>query len=109
KVQSLDQAFEGTVWRFSGKVDAATRTMETEIDVPNPKLLLKPGMYASARLSLDHAVAVTSVPIQAVSTSDNKSTVLVVGDQNVLEERVVTKGIETATMVQILSGLKENE
>src|SRR5262252_2301354 len=41
RVQSLDHGFKGTVWRFTDKVDTATRTMEVEIDVPNRGNTLK--------------------------------------------------------------------
>ena len=38
------------VARFAGKVEEATRTMKTEVDVPNPTLELVPGMYAEVDL-----------------------------------------------------------
>src|SRR5262249_7253259 len=52
KVPSLGRVFPGKVARFSGRVQASTRTMETEVDVPNPNLVLIPGMYAEVNLTL---------------------------------------------------------
>jgi RND family efflux transporter MFP subunit len=109
KVQSLDHSFKGTVWRLTDKVDTATRTMEVEIDVPNRGLALKPGMYASAVLTLDRAPSVLTVPLQCVSVADNKASVLVVDDQKTIQERQVTAGIETATRIAILTGLQEGD
>ena len=43
EVQALNKTFEGTVARFADKVDSATRTMMTEVDVPNPNLEIVPG------------------------------------------------------------------
>ncbi len=43
EVQALNKTFEGTVARFADKVDDSTRTMMTEVDVPNPNLEIVPG------------------------------------------------------------------
>jgi len=107
-VGSLHRSFKGTVWRFSGKVDTATRTMETEIEVKNPQQTLKPGMYATANLTLDSIPSALAVPIQAVSMADNKATVMVITADQTVEERPVTTGMETASLVEIQSGLDEN-
>ena len=44
-----------------------TRTMHTEVDVPNPKYELVPGMYASVKIPLHAAAKVLTVPVQACS------------------------------------------
>ncbi len=52
RVPSLsNKAFPGKVARFSVDVKESTRTMHTEVDVPNPQHLLMPGIYAEADLS----------------------------------------------------------
>jgi len=109
KAPALDQTFDGRVARFSGKVDSATRTMETEVDVANPGLILKPGMYAYADLALELKTATLTVPVQAVSRKDNKASVMVVNAQNRLEHREVSTGLESPISVEIVSGLAENE
>ncbi|MBI4464398.1 MAG: efflux RND transporter periplasmic adaptor subunit [Acidobacteria bacterium] len=109
KVPALGRTFEGTVSRFVGKVETSTRTMETEVDVPNPQLLLLPGMYAFATLTLERKEKALVVPIQAVSVGGNQATVLRVNGENQIEERAVKLGIESPTTVEILSGLEEND
>ena len=42
KVSALNRTFPGRVSRFEDKVDESTRTMKTEVDVPNPSLTLVP-------------------------------------------------------------------
>jgi membrane fusion protein (multidrug efflux system) len=102
--------FKGTVWRFTGKVDTATRTMETEIEVKNAKGVLKPGMYATANLTLDSVPNALAVPIQAVSVADNnKASVLVVRQDKTIEERPITVGMETASLVEVQAGLEVND
>jgi RND family efflux transporter MFP subunit len=108
-VNSLHRSFRGTVWRFTGKVDTATRTMETEIEVKNPQRMLKPGMYATANLTLDSIPSALSVPIQAISIAENKATVMVVTGGKTIEERQVTTGMETASLVEVQSGLDQND
>src|SRR5689334_5796194 len=46
RVPTLNRSFPGRVARFAGKLALATRTMDTEVDVSNPTLVLIPGMYA---------------------------------------------------------------
>ena len=72
KVQALGRTFEGKVARFAEKLNLDTRTMETEVDVPNPKLELVPGMYAYASIATDEARGVLVVPVQAIDRKDDK-------------------------------------
>ena len=109
-VSALDRTFNGKIVRFSDQIDMQTRTMHTEVQVPNPKFELVPGMYASAQIPLHTAANVLSLPIQAVQpTGEGKGSVLVVNAENRLEKRDVTLGLQVATQVEILSGLQENE
>ena len=72
KVQAVNRTFQGKVARFAERLNLDTRTMETEVDVPNPALDLVPGMYASASITAEQAHGVLVVPIQAVEkTEDN--------------------------------------
>jgi RND family efflux transporter MFP subunit len=109
-VSGMNRTFEGKIIRFSDQIDMATRTMHTEVDVPNPKYELVPGMYASVKIPL-HAVAkVLTVPVQAVqSAGDGKGIVLVVGPGNKIERRDVALGMQSATDIEITSGLQESE
>jgi RND family efflux transporter MFP subunit len=107
RVPSLNQTFPGQVARFSVDVREDTRTMHTEVDVQNPKHVLVPGLYADAELVFDQAVDVLTVPVQALNREGNETTVLVVNQSGVLEDRTVRLGLRTADFAEILSGLKE--
>jgi len=109
-VSGIHKAFAGKIIRFSGQIDTATRTMHTEVDVPNPKFELVPGMYASVKMPLHSAVNVLTVPIQAIHASGSgKGTVLVVDQNSKIESREVILGMQSAADVEITSGLRENE
>ena len=66
RVPTLNRAFSGKVARFASKLSESTRTMETEIDVPNPGLVLVPGMYADVRMNLDRRDKVLAIPVTSV-------------------------------------------
>jgi RND family efflux transporter MFP subunit len=109
-VSSNNQTFEGKIARYSDLINTQTRTMHTEIDVPNPKYQLVPGMYASVRIPLQTVKGALTVPAQAVQASGaNRGSVLVVNSSSRIERRDVTLGLQSATDVEITSGLKENE
>jgi multidrug efflux pump subunit AcrA (membrane-fusion protein) len=68
-----------------------------------------PGMYAETRLSLREKPNSLTVPLEAVTRSGEDATVLVVGAQNVLEERHVKLGLEDNTGVEVLSGVSDQD
>src|SRR6516225_7883718 len=109
EVQALSKAFEGTVARFADKVDDATRTMITEVDVSNPQLEIVPGMYAYVSFPVMEKKDVLAVPIQAVSREGNKAIAYRVNNENRVEVRPVTVGIETRSQIEVLSGLSEGD
>ena len=107
-VPSLNRRFPGKVTRFSVDVQEDTRTMHTEVDVPNPERVLLPGLYAEATITLENKENALAVPLQAVNQGE-RNTVYVVTPSNTIEVRPVTLGIQTATHAEVVSGLKEGE
>ena len=109
-VSGVNRTFEGKIVRFSDQIDMNTRTMHTEVDVPNPKYELVSGMYASVKIPLRSAAKVLTLPIQAVQAGEaGKGTVLLVDSNNKIETRNVALGLQSASDVEITSGLNENE
>ncbi len=109
-VSGLNKTFDGKIVRSSDQIDTATRTMHTEVDVPNPGDVLVPGMYASVKILLHSVANVLMVPVQSVQgAGEGKGTVLVVDKSNRIEKRAVTLGMQSASNDEIVSGLQENE
>jgi RND family efflux transporter MFP subunit len=109
-VSALKKTFNGKIALVSDQIDLTTRTMHTEVTVPNPTYELVPGMYASVRIPLHTANGVLTIPMQAVEgTGNGEGTVLVVDRSNRIEKLSVKTGLESATDVEITSGLAENE
>jgi RND family efflux transporter MFP subunit len=109
RVESLKgKPFMGTISRSTQKVDEDTRTMIMEIEVPNPKLELVPGMYATVVLKVERRPQALVIPTEAVFT-DKKTSVYVVNHEQKIEERTVTLGLETPGKYEVLAGLKDGE
>ena len=104
RVSALNRTFPGVVARFADKVDESTRTMKTEVDVPNPSLMLVPGMYAEVNLTTEQRRNVLSVPAEAVNGSGDAASVYTVQPSGALQIVPVHLGIESARLVEIRSG-----
>ena len=109
RIPSLNKTFPGKVARFSVDVKADTRTMHTEVDVPNPNHLLIAGMYAEATLRLEHKDAALAIPLEAVDRQADKTSIVVVDPTGKIEERTVTLGMQNAAYTEVLSGLADGE
>jgi len=109
RIPSLNKTFPGKVSRFSVDVKADTRTMHSEVDVPNPNRVLIEGMYAEATIRLERKGAALAVPLQAVDRQGDRSSLLVVTPANRIEERIVTLGVQNAGFAEVLSGLTDGE
>jgi RND family efflux transporter MFP subunit len=109
RVDALDRNFSGKVVRFTRNLDLSTRTMETEVDVPNPTLAITPGMYANTYLQLEHRENVLTIPIVAVQGGGTTGTVLALNTNNQVGQRSVQLGIRGSTLVEVASGLQAGD
>jgi len=121
RVPALNRAFPGKVARFVDKLSLETRTMDTEVDVPNADLILIPGMYAEVTLTLSRRNSVLTIPITAVdvdaeaapkneaSDSPGAGRVMVITPTSRVEVRKIDLGLETANQVEVRSGLNEGD
>jgi multidrug efflux pump subunit AcrA (membrane-fusion protein) len=72
RIQALsDGETAGKVTRFSWALDASTRTLRVQIDLPNPDGVLRPGMFATARFVTERPGAWV-VPAGVVSTAEEQ-------------------------------------
>ncbi len=95
--------FEGKVTRFSYALDDATKTMLVEIELPNAKLELRPGMYATVRIGIETKSNVLLAPADAVLVEKTGNSVFVVEDDKAKRQPVQT-GFTEGTNVEIISG-----
>jgi membrane fusion protein, multidrug efflux system len=84
------RAFPGTVTRFAHALDEATKTMLTEIEMPNPTGDLRPGAYASVQLEVERKLDALLLPLQAIVVEKAGTFVFVVADNKAKKTPVHT-------------------
>jgi RND family efflux transporter MFP subunit len=103
------RVFAGRVSRFSRALDAGTRTMLTEIDLPNDAQTLMPGMYAQVRLTRKQPKSYPIVPDEALVFQNEKVFVPLVTAGKRIHLQPVTLGADSGIEVQVTSGLVGDE
>ncbi|WP_334242795.1 efflux RND transporter periplasmic adaptor subunit [Terriglobus sp. ADX1] len=109
EVTSTGRKLQGKVTRYADSVQTATRTMDTEVDVPNPDGSLVPGMYAEVHLHLANRPAALSVPLDAVDGLGTSVQQAYVVRDGIVHLVTVQVGLQTANRVEILSGLDKGD
>lgn len=103
-----DAPFVGKVVRTANALDAQTRTLLTEVNVPNQGRALLPGMYAQVRLGSRTGRSVVIVPGDTLVTGQQGARVAVIEGGRV-KFRKVQVGRDLGNEVEITSGLKGGE
>jgi RND family efflux transporter MFP subunit len=110
RVDALHRSFTGKIVRFTRNVSLDTRTMETEVDVPNKNLSIDPGMYANTYVQLAHKENILTIPLLAIQRDDSgKTFVLVVDRQNQVHQSAVVLGIQGSLLAEVKSGLQQGD
>ena len=108
-VTSTGRHLQGKIARYADSVQMATRTMDTEVDVPNSDGTLIPGMYAEVHLHLADRPAALSVPLDAVDGLGTSVQQAYVVRNGIVHLVTVTVGLQTPSRVEILSGLQQGD
>ena len=103
------QPSSGRVTYIYPTIDPETRTARVRVELPNPRLALKPGMYATLRLSTTGAATMLSIPRSAVLSTGERHVVFVRRPDGALEPRAVRIGTRTDDRIEVVSGLAAGE
>jgi membrane fusion protein (multidrug efflux system) len=98
------KTFEGKVTRFSYALDEASKTMLAEIELPNPKLQLRPGMYATVKIGIERKEEALLVPTEALVMEKAGASVFILGENKARKTRV-QPGFNDGVNVEILKGI----
>jgi RND family efflux transporter MFP subunit len=110
EVASLsNRQFTGTVARTSNAIGMNSRTLLTEVDVPNPKGELLPGAYAQVHFHLSLKTVPLVLPGNTILFQTQGPQVGVVNSQNQVELRKVTLGRDFGNRVEILGGISQTD
>jgi multidrug efflux system membrane fusion protein len=103
------QRFSGKVVRTANAIDRATRTLNTEIDVPNPKGTLLPGSFAQVHFALKILTRSLSLPVNALLFRAEGTRAAVVGSDGKIHLKPVVIGRDYGTAVEILGGVEQSD
>lgn len=101
--------FHGEVAHVAGAIDTASRTLLTEVQVPNEDGRLFPGAYATVHLVLKLANAPSVIPINTLLFRTQGTQVGVVDNSNIVHLKNVTVGRDFGTSLEITSGIENTD
>lgn len=101
-------AAEGTIDFISALVEGPTRGAQARVRLSNSRGQWRPGQFVAGKIALGGAEAAVVVPLASIQMMENEPHVFV-RDGDHFAEREVTLGRQSATHVEVLSGLKAGE
>ena len=99
------QSFCGQVVRTANSIDPSTRTLLTEVDVPNPSGTLLPGSYAEVHFDVKVTGQRLSLPINALLFRPDGTMAAVVGPDSRIHLKKITIGRDFSNALEVLQGI----
>lgn len=103
-----ERNFAGRVVRVLPSLNAAARTLTVEAEVPNGDGLLKPGQFATVRITRSEPENAVMVPTSAVKTENDLNKVYVIKD-GAAREVIVQLGLLEGDVIQVKQGVAEGD
>jgi RND family efflux transporter MFP subunit len=104
-----NRVFAGKIAHTSGAIDTASRTLLTEVQVPNPRGELMPGAYAQVTFSVSSAEPPLVIPSNTLIFRSAGPQVAVVDSHNIARLRSISIGRDFGNSLEILSGLQPDD
>ncbi len=103
-----DKTLNGRITQYSPALDPDTRTFSATVEIDNPDLTLRPGMFVKADIIVDRSEETIVISKGIILARRNSRTVFVV-DRGFARERRITAGIENPDSVEVVQGLTKGE
>jgi RND family efflux transporter MFP subunit len=103
------QKFVGTVVRTAESIDPATRTLNTEVDVPNKDNKLLPGSLGQVHFAAGTSVPRITIPVNAMLFRAQGPQVAVVDNDSKVHLRSITIGRDYGATLEILGGIEATD
>ncbi len=104
-----DVSFHGTVMMLGDQLDPQTRTVPVRVQVPNPGIRLRPGMFATAIIDESATRTAVFVPEASLQDVNGLQVVFVTADGSTFQVRAVKLGVRSEGMVEVTEGLSPGE
>lgn len=103
------QKFKARVVRTADAIDLNTRTLLTEVDVPNKDGKLLPGSFGEVHFAVGSDVNKVTIPVNALLFRSQGAQVAVVGPDDKIQLRPITIGRDYGTSLEIISGVSASD
>ncbi len=103
-----DDTLRGSITQLSPAINPQTRTFLGTIEINNPELKLRPGMFVKADIITNSVDSVVVIPKDIIMSRQRGLTVFVV-NRGVANERIIATGLENNDEVEVVRGLNTNE
>ena len=103
--ENPDKRFAGKVTRTADALDPNTRTLLTEVQVPNSDDALRPGMYLQVKLDFNRVIVPVVIPTAALATRKGEPRVAVLDKQHRVQYRTIRLGRDYGAEIAVLGGL----
>jgi membrane fusion protein, multidrug efflux system len=107
-LKEFPKPFVGKVLRTAGALDPQSKTLLTEVNVPNEKFELAAGMYVQAKFALNQTEPNILLPANTLMVRQDGPQVAAVAN-NTVQLRKVKLGRDLGTQIEILSGVEEKD
>ncbi len=103
-----EDTLRGEITQLSPAINPQTRTFQGSIEINNPELKLRPGMFVKADIITNSADSVVVIPKDIILSRQRGMTVFIV-NRGVANERIINTGLENNEEVEVTRGLSTNE
>ena len=103
-----ERKFAGTVVRIAPNVNPQARTLTVEAEVQNSEGLLKPGQFATVRITQSKPEPAVVIPVRAVKTVGDQNSVFVIQD-GIAREQIVQLGLLEGDYIQVKNGVIDGQ
>lgn len=104
-----EDTLTGKVTEISPAVSAETRTFSGTVEIDNPDLLLRPGMFVKADIITARKERAVVIPKDIILSGGQGKYVFVVGRNSAADDRRITTGLENQDFVEVTEGLQVND
>jgi len=104
-----EDTLKGFITELSPAISTETRTFQGVLQINNPDLKLRPGMFVKADIITAHKDSTIVIPKDIIMSGNRGKYVFVVGRNSTAEDRYITTGIQNQNSVEVVEGLTKND
>lgn len=104
-----EDTLKGVVTEISPMISTETRTFSGKLQIDNPELKLRPGMFVKADIVTAQSDSTIVIPKDIILSGSRGKYVFVVGRNSSADDRRITTGIENQDYIEVIEGLSKND